>query len=651
MKKNNLLNLMLVFLLIMKGLNTQAQYCGGSGPTVCTAPAVTGTPGLTPVSDSLPCFVKGVAATAKINFENFTTVSGLTVNWLRIDSISNLPPGLCWKTNSSTNTYNGGQTGCIIVSGTPTTSAAIGQYQLRIYVTVNLPFVGNVGADAASQGLHYFARLKQCSNAPCPSVDTTSQNSVYFKPYTALPTATASITPSGTINTCTLPVTLQANTGSGFTYKWSNGATTSSISVTTPNTYKVTVYGACGDSAVSSPVIVNTNALSSSLTPSGTGSICPGGSLLLSASSSLTGSSYEWYNGTTLISGANAATYSATAAGTYICRVTNGACVAYSDTIAVSVSSVGTAPMAITATDTLFCAGSTVTLNATVGFAHYLWSTGDTTASITVSSAGNYSVAGQITISGCNSYGGDSISITLKPTITAPIISPLSTTIIIGSPTTLSINNHTYSNYMWNTGATTSTISVTDCGTYSVTVFDNATCGYDSATVPITNSDLTCAIRDSVAGGYLYTMTLGGSSYKWYDATTNTVVSTNPVFFSPTVAGNYYLVLTKNNCTCNSNIVGMNVGISNIAIENLAVSVYPNPVNDKLNVTFTNDENLAISFSIQNLLGEKLNSFNEQNYSKGTHNLTNDISALSSGIYFLVVENNNKKAVYRFVKE
>lgn len=65
-----------------------------------------------------------------------------------------------------------------------------------------------------------------------------------------------------------------------------------------------------------------------------------------------------------------------------------------------------------------FCEGKTVTLDAGAGFATYLWNTGATTPSITVSAPGNYSVTVTNT-TGCSS----SDSVTLSYSVLAEIVS------------------------------------------------------------------------------------------------------------------------------------------------------------------------------------------------------------------------------------
>lgn len=163
-----------------------AQYCGGSGTSVCVPEPATGTPGLAPDSDSLPCVIKGVAVDQLIKFENFSQFvafgQNLTINTLKIDSIGNLPAGLCWKTNKANNTFNGGESGCIRVTGT--TTAASGQYKLRLLIsattTPSVP-ISNQNAETLAS-LRYYVRVN-CPGVTCPSVDTTAGKTSMFITY------------------------------------------------------------------------------------------------------------------------------------------------------------------------------------------------------------------------------------------------------------------------------------------------------------------------------------------------------------------------------------------------------------------------------------------------------------------------------------
>lgn len=106
----------------------------GSG---CTPNVPTGTPGLTPPSDSLPCIERNVPYAEYVYFENMDTFPSdfgdFIINFLTIDSITNLPDGITWQANPGT-TFLTGETGCIEFSGT--TADTVGDYTLGIWITI-----------------------------------------------------------------------------------------------------------------------------------------------------------------------------------------------------------------------------------------------------------------------------------------------------------------------------------------------------------------------------------------------------------------------------------------------------------------------------------------------------------------------------------
>lgn len=170
---------------------TNAQYCGTSGAGVCTA---TGTlpPGQFTPNDSLPCIKRGEPVDLTIQFTVFDSITfggqTVTVQSLHFDSIENLPQGLCWSSNSATNSFNASQSGCIHVTGT--TYAPAGQYKLSITVTANIGIPITTNGDAA--GLRIYARLIEPSVSTCPELDT-AQTAPYV-PYSGASDSVSMIT-------------------------------------------------------------------------------------------------------------------------------------------------------------------------------------------------------------------------------------------------------------------------------------------------------------------------------------------------------------------------------------------------------------------------------------------------------------------------
>jgi hypothetical protein len=183
------------------------------------------------------------------------------------------------------------------------------------------------------------------------------------------------------------------------TYSWSTGQTGASITVdpTTDTTYTVTGFnGAC---SATDSVDVTVYALPT-VSITGTLTYCAGASTTLDAGSFV---SYLWSNGETT------QTISATA-GNYTVTVTdsNGC----SNTSAqVSVTELALPTVAISGTLS-YCAGSNTTLTATAGLNTYLWSSGETTQSITAT-------AGSYTVTGTDSNGCSNTSSSVTVTETA----------------------------------------------------------------------------------------------------------------------------------------------------------------------------------------------------------------------------------------
>jgi len=110
------------------------------------------------------------------------------------------------------------------------------------------------------------------------------------------------------------------------------------------------------------------------------------------------------------------------------------------------------------------CGSSTLTASGVTG-ATFLWSTGETTASITVTAAGTYTVY-QTTPAGCT-------SLTPGSGTAAPLTIPVAPTVTVQNFINYSVL--TASGYtgtlLWSTGETTASITVTAAGQYCVTQY------------------------------------------------------------------------------------------------------------------------------------------------------------------------------------
>ncbi|MCO5230231.1 MAG: gliding motility-associated C-terminal domain-containing protein [Chitinophagales bacterium] len=191
--------------------------------------------------------------------------------------------------------------------------------------------------------------------------------------------------------------TLSVQAQNGTTVLWSNGATSNSINVSQSGNYSVVVSnGACSDTAQVEVVIGN------ELKPSivGKSSICDGESTTLSVAETF--DSYSWSNGEQTQS------ITVNKAGVYTVTVTNGAC---QGTASLEVT-IGANYEVIENSTPVSCAGNDGTASIEVkDVQNYtvLWSSGDTSRTITNKSAGDYSYT--ITVGTCTQSGSVSISV------------------------------------------------------------------------------------------------------------------------------------------------------------------------------------------------------------------------------------------------
>lgn len=161
----------------------------------------------------------------------------------------------------------------------------------------------------------------------------------------------------------------------GSLYLWSNGATGQTIEVSQSGTYSVTVINDAGiedDSIVIDIVSSPELALPDSL------SICEGGAVELDTE--MSDAEHVWSTGDTTSS------ITIEASGTYSVTVTDDVCSVTDSTIVNAAAS----PNIDLGEDTTFCNGSSFMMNAGAGTLPVLWSTGETTDSISVDTSGVY---------------------------------------------------------------------------------------------------------------------------------------------------------------------------------------------------------------------------------------------------------------------
>jgi len=334
-----------------------------------------------------------------------------------------------------------------------------------------------------------WADATATNNTGAKTLTATGQNTEYILGSTGtagIVTTVANLSPcKGSIIPVTFVPSGVLQAGNTFTAQLSNAAGSfaspvaiGSIAITaataTPYTISVTIPGNTVDGTAyririvsSSPAVTgaaNTGNISiltpaiPTVTAGGATTFCAGGSVTLTSSAATT---YLWSNGAT--------TQSTTinAAGTYTVVTTNASgCVsAASLATTVTVNALPAKPTISAGGATTFCQGGSVTLTSAASTA-YLWSTGATTQSITVSTSGSYTV-NRINVNGCSATSNATV-VTVNALPAAPTISAGGATTFCQGGTVV-LTSAASTAYLWSTGATTQSITVNTSGSYTVT--------------------------------------------------------------------------------------------------------------------------------------------------------------------------------------
>ncbi len=339
---------------------------------------------------------------------------------------------------------------------------------------------------------------------------------------------------------------LTLGTGSFPQYSWSSGATDETVSVTDAGIYTVSVYDANGCMGTTAKTVF-VNADPAPIITGGS-SVCAGNSLTLNAGP------YTLYHWST---NATAQAITVSTSGTYSVTVTNGfGCTGTaSQNVVVNANPIP----AITANGaTTFCSGGSVTLNTT-SYSNYLWSTNATSQSITTGTSGNYSVT-VTNANGCTGITSQTVTVNSNPSTTITGVNSF----CYGGSATLD-GGSGYAHYLWNTTSTNEIITVTNSGTFIVTITSSNSCiGIASKTITV-NASLVPVITgsNSFCSGASETLDagLGYIHYLWNNSfTTQTISVTTGATFIVTVTDNFGCTgTTSKTITVNANPISSSV--------------------------------------------------------------------------------------------
>jgi hypothetical protein len=375
---------------------------------------------------------------------------------------------------------------------------------------------------------------------------------------------------------------------------------------------------------------------------------CQGATATALSATALTGNTLRWYTQAT------GGTYTTTApvpstttAGTYTYYVSQAN--ANNDesmrtAITVVVNALPATPVITASGSTSFCTGGSVNLSSSATTGN-TWSTQATTATITVSTTGNYTVT-VTDANGCASTSAPiSVNVSNAP---APTISATSTQACSGEVVT--VTSSAADSYSWSTGDTTQSIQVTDNATVSVTVTNANACngvGQSAATTITFTATPTAAGSFTTAGNVVTfaNTSTGATSYSWDFGDFTNSSATAPAH-AYAANGAYTVVLSAINGNCTDTIafnVAIEVGLDEASALNFMV--YPNPANDHVLVAFDNTSEGSVQ--IIDAMGRVV--YNETLTTIGSVALPINVGQLANGTYTIQVINAHQVGVKRLV--
>lgn len=432
------------------------------------------------------------------------------------------------------------------------------------------------------------------------------------------------------------------------TYEWTDasGTIVSTNAIYTPTAggiYTVTINYPCSVAIITIDVVVTDQPILD-LGPDKV--ICDGVpfEIIPTITGDTTGITYLWSTGETT------PTITVDQDGTYTLDITVGPCTA-TDSIDVSISGplvLDLGPDAQLCDVTSFEIVPEIT-GDTTGIT-YLWSTGETTPTIIVSTSGTYSL--DISVGTCTAT--DSIDVVMADSPTLDLGPDESLCEGASFEIVPTITGDTAGiTYLWSTGETTPTINVSTSGTYTLDITVGPCTVTDSIDIMILDPIVVELGEDfQTCPNEVQTLTAtsseAGVSYQWFLNGTEIAGQTNNTLDISIEAGlmgaqTYSVVVSLGRCTAEDSIDITLYPIGNCVISQ-GISPNDDGYNDFLDLTFLNDRTGIKKLQIFNRLGTMV--FEQVNYTnqwKGQQSNGND---LPTGTYFYVIDLAGNDSVY-----
>jgi len=298
------------------------------------------------------------------------------------------------------------------------------------------------------------------------------------------------------------------------------------------------------------------------------------------------------------------------------------------------------------------CTGEAVVLDAGDGYDHYLWNTGSEEQSITVYESGEFWVEVSNEFDCSNR---DSLLVTVHP---LPVVDLGDDYSICEGTTTDLDAGESFAGYLWNTGSTDRTITVSEAGDYSVEVTDENECS-NSASISISVDPLPdkttvssgpaqVDLNETTTSQFTADAATHATEYEWMVEPQEAGVISGSgleaeISWTETYNGMASIsVQGLNECGAGEQSDAFEVEVYNsLRIDEQAfiqnINVYPNPSDGTFSISFSILKRNPIHFLIVNASGVSVFEY-EKNFNEGTHTETLDLSSVTDGVYTLILD-------------
>jgi hypothetical protein len=154
-------------------------------------------------------------------------------------------------------------------------------------------------------------------------------------------------------------------------------------------------------------------------------------------------------------------------------------------------------------------------------------------------------------------------------------------------------------------------------------------------------------LQTFVTGQTIYDIVVTtGANVVWYASESDAIAGTNALTGSTILVNNttYYATQTVSNCVSIASLaVTVTATLATDGFDMSTFVYYPNPVSSMLNISYSQD---LISVKVCNVIGQEIDSRNI--YAKATQI---DLSAYSSGTYFIKVTTANATKTFKVIKK